>query len=194
MSRIDSLKKEVDNLYLSRNENRADWADWLFEHHVFLVANYARKLSEKLGVNNDLAVAAAMLHDIADAVIKRESPEHENKNFEIVRELLLKSGFNTEEIRIINDDALRFHGCHGSERPATIEGKILATADAVIHLNSDFYKYAVSELKKTNSDAEVFDWVLSKIERDFNNKILFDDVRDEFRICYNQAKDKFQHL
>ncbi len=192
MSRIENLKEEVKKLYEAHNPNRADWSDWLYANHVFLVADYAEKLSKKIGVENDLAVAAAMLHDIADAVIKREDPEHEAKNIEIAKELLVKTGFNENEIKIIVDDALRFHGCHGSDRPQTIEGKILATADAVVHLNSDFYEYAVQERTKTSPLEKVASWAMEKIERDYRSKICFDDVRQEMTECYNQLKERFK--
>ncbi len=192
MSRIENLKAEVRKLYEAQNPNRADWSDWLYANHVFLVANYAELLSKKLGVENDLAVAAALLHDIADSVIKREDPEHENKTNEMAKELLLKTGFDEDEIKIIVDDALRFHGCHDNERPQSIEGKILATADGAIHLNSDFYEHVVEEDTKTESFEEVAKWSLAKIERDYHNKICFDDVRQELTECYNQLKEKFQ--
>ncbi len=193
MSRIENLKIEVRKLYEAQNPNRADWSDWLYANHVFLVADYAKLLSKKLKVENDLAVAAALLHDIADAVVKREDTEHETKNNEIARELLLKTGFNEAEIKIIIDDALCFHGCHDNERPQTIEGKILATADGAIHLNSDFYEYASKERSKTSSFEEIAKWSLAKIERDYHNKICFDDVRQELTECYNQLKVRFSN-
>lgn len=192
MSRIENLKEEVTKLYETRNPNRADWSDWLYANHVFLVADYADQLSKKLGVENDLSVAAAMLHDIADAVIKREDPEHEVKNVEIAKELLAQTGFNENEIKIIVDDALRCHGCHGSDRPQTIEGKILATADAVVHLNSDFYEHAVEVDSKTDTFEEIASWALEKIERDYRSKICFDEVRQEMTECYNQLKERFK--
>ncbi len=192
MSPIENLKTEVKKLYEAQNPNRADWSDWLYANHVFLVADYAQHLSKKLGVENDLAVAAAILHDIADAVIRREDPEHEVKNVEIAKELLVKTGFNENEIKIIVDDGLYFHGCHDNERPQTIEGKILATADGVVHLNSDFYEYAVQERTKTSPLEKVAAWALEKIERDYHSKICFDDVRQEMTECYNQLKERFK--
>ncbi len=192
MSRIENLKSEVRKLYEGQNPNRADWSDWLYANHVFLVADYAEKLSKKLGVENDLAIAAALLHDIADAVIKREDQEHENINFKIAKELLLETGYTETEINIIVNDALRFHGCHGDERPETIEGKILATADAVVHLNSDFYDHVIEEDSKTDSFEEISQWALEKIERDYNNKILFDDIREENFQSYIELKEKFK--
>lgn len=189
MSRLDQLKQEVDKLYLSKNPDCADWADWLYQHHVFLVADYAAELSSKLGVNNDLPIAAAMLHDIADAIVKREDPRHEDTTLEIARGLLVQAGYNSEEIKIIVDDALRFHGCHNNERPKTVEGKVLATADAAVHLNSDFYDFAVKEKSKVESREQVSKWALTKIERDFNDKIAFANVREELRKRYEELKN-----
>jgi putative nucleotidyltransferase with HDIG domain len=192
MSRIENLKSEIRELYEAHNPNRADWSDWLYANHVFLVADYAQNLAQKLGVDNDLSAAAALLHDIADAVMKREDPEHENKSVGIARALLLKTGFNEDEIKIIIDDALRFHSCHENEKPQTIEGKILATADGAVHLNSDFYDYANIEQAKTRGVEEAARWCLAKIERDYHDKVLFEEVRQELTECYNQLKEKFR--
>ena len=38
MNRIEILKQKVVDLYEAKNPERADWADWFYENHVFLVA------------------------------------------------------------------------------------------------------------------------------------------------------------
>src|SRR3989344_9451088 len=100
MTRLEELKRRVDELYLAKNENRADWADWMYEHHVFVVADYAAELADRFGANKELAVAAGMLHDIADAVMSRENPEHEEKSMEIAAGFLRDTGFSDAEIQI----------------------------------------------------------------------------------------------
>ncbi len=67
MSRIDNLEKLVRELYEARDLNRAaDWADWLYDNHVFVVADNATRLAKQLNANEELSRAAGMLHDIAD--------------------------------------------------------------------------------------------------------------------------------
>jgi hypothetical protein len=39
MSGIQELEESVRNLYESKILGRADWADWLYANHVFVVTN-----------------------------------------------------------------------------------------------------------------------------------------------------------
>lgn len=192
MIRLEQLKKKVDELYLAKNESRADWADWLYAHHVFVVAGYGGELANRFGANKELSMAAGMLHDIADAVMKRENPEHEEKSMEIARGLLRDAGFNDEEIKIVVDDAIRLHGCHNGITPRTFEGKVMATADALAHLKTDFYDHAVKTFRAQKESAEdIKQWIFSKLERDFNAKILFDEIKEEAKPDYERLKSFF---
>lgn len=192
--RLHLLKEKIDALYQSRHEGRADWADWLYADHVFLVAEEAGKLANRFGANQELAMAAGMLHDIADAVMSRFNPTHFEESKRIARSLLVESGFTPAEIQTVVDDAIALHSCHGENIPQTFEGKIMATADAVIHLTSNFYDRATRERRFTQSPEEIRAWALPKIERDFHSKILFDDVREEVRAAYEARKAFFASI
>ncbi|MDO8505364.1 MAG: HD domain-containing protein [bacterium] len=173
MTRIERLKGKVDALYSARNPNRADWADWLYRNHIFIVTDNAGKLAERFGAQKDLAMAAAMLHDVADAVMPRESEHHEEESIKLAKCFLVESGFSEDEIKIIVDDAIRFHGCHGVSLPQTVEGKVMSTADALAHLQTEFYDFALRALQKNEAIEQIREWALSKIERDFRKKIFF---------------------
>lgn len=192
MTRIQILEQEVTALYAARHPERANWADWLGENHVFLVADNATELAQRYGANEELARAGALLHDVADAKMSRFAPEHEEASLNIARDLLRKAGFNEDEIHITVDDAIRLHSCHDGKMPDSIEGKVLATADAKAHLQTDFYVFFVWTFgKEGKSLSEAKQYVLKKIERDFNNKILFDDVRQECQVAYDELKSLF---
>lgn len=65
----------------------------------------------------------------------------------------------------------------------------MATADAVVHLTSDFYTYALSALPDEGKTLEqIREWALPKIERDFHTKIFFDEIREEVYQDYEKAK------
>lgn len=184
----------VHEIYDRKESTREEWADWLSANHVFLVAKFADELSIRLGVKNDLAIAAAMLHDIADSVMARENPEHENKSKEIAREFLLMCGYSDEESKIVIDDAIEYHGCKNGNLPKTVEGKIMASADARAHLQSSFYDFSLEMKTKDEPVEQVRSWALAKIERDLNNKIFFDEIRDEIREDYQRAKELILNL
>ena len=191
MSRIEKLKKKIDTLYQAKYPHRADWADWLYKNHIFVVAGYAEQLADRFHANKEWAMAAGMLHDIADAVMARENPQHEAESLAIARRLLKESDFAEEEIKTIVDDAIRFHSCHGDDVPETIEGKVMATADAFAHLSTDFYDHALELFQKESSMEEIRSWALPKIERDYRKKIFFNEVREETVGDYERIKRLF---
>ena len=192
-SRINQLTGKVEKLYRSKNVGRDEWSDWIFDNHVLLVSSMAEKLSKRYGANSDLAVAAGLLHDIADVVMSRFDKEHEEESLRIAKKLLIECKFTDEEIGVVLD-ALKMHGCYNGEKPSTLEGRIMAAADAVVHLKSSFYDYAIERKKETQSVDDISVWGLNKIKRDFYNKIAFEDLRDEVKKDYVQVKDKFLNL
>lgn len=191
MNRIEILEQKVRDLYAQKNTNRAEWADWLADNHVFIVADNASVLAQRFGANEELARAAALLHDIADARMSRFDENHEAESMKIARKFLQECGYNDREIAIIVDDAIRLHSCHDGNLPNTLEGKVLATADSLAHLQTDFYIYATWIMGKNIPLNEIKIWVLKKIERDFQNKILFDEVKTEVEQDYEMLKKLF---
>lgn len=196
MSRINTLKEKVDSLYRNGNpEGAADWAEYMLSSHVFAVADKAGEIAERFSANKELASAAGMLHDVADAVLKRQDPRHEEESKTIATTLLHESGFNDAEIDIIVNDAMQYHSCRGNDRPQTSEGKSMATADAVVHLTTDFYDFAIRTFQGRGEPAEeIRKWGLEKIDRDLNKKIFFDEVKEEMRPSYEQLKTRFESL
>lgn len=194
MKSIEKLREEVRNLYMQKDPNRSDWADWIYEKHVVLVADESRKIASEYGGNPDNAEAAGLLHDIADAVMKREDERHEEESLHIARVLLQTTGFSEEDIKVIVDDAIVNHGCHGDNRPITSEGKAMASGDGVVHLMSDFYEFAEKGKLGIGSPEEVAKWALPKLDRDFHNKIAYDKLRNEVESTYLRLKTHFQNL
>lgn len=194
MTPLEKLRNEVAQLYEEKYTGRADWADWIYDGHVVLVADAARKIAEQYGGQAELAEAAGLLHDIADAVMKREDSRHEEESLRIARELLNKVGFSKEEIKVVVDDAIAKHSCYDNVRPSTAEGKAMAAADGYVHITSDFYGIAEKRRTGFQSPQEIAAWALPKIERDFHNKMSFDELRESVRLSYEGLKTHFQEL
>jgi len=192
MERLQKLEAKAKDLYERKDPARDEWADWLADNHVFVVADFATELAKKHGANEELARAAALLHDIADVKMKRKDEEHEAESLTIARDLMQEVGYNGDEIKLVVDDAIRYHSCHGDERPESVEGKILSTADSMAHLKTNFYIYAAWAFGYDHRPLEeVKAWTLKKIERDINNKMFFDDVRQELVPDYERIKELF---
>ena len=195
MYRIETLKQKVDALYSAKNLNRADWADYLYASHVFIVANKAELLAVRFNAQKDIAVAAAMLHDIADAIMPREDSRHGEEGMRIARNFLAESDFSNEEIDIIVNDIIKFHSCKNGNAPQTLEGKVMATADALGHLQTDLYEFAITYyIQKAKPVEKIKAWGLEKVDRDFNKKIFFPEIKDEVRADYERLKTCFTNL
>ncbi len=191
MTRLVKLKQSVESLYKQKLATRDPWADWLYDNHVLVVAKYAKELAKKYKANVELSEVAALLHDIADYKASREDPKHEEESLKAARQLMRDNGYTKEEIELVVDDAARYHSCHGNERPKSIEGLILATADSLAHLKTDFYVFAAHSLGHESTLDEVKQWTLKKIDRDLNNKIQFDEEREDARADYEIIKNLF---
>lgn len=191
MKRIKILEKKVRALYERKSPRRADWADALYEYHVFVTKKFATKYARRFKVNSELAEAGAMLHDIADAVTKRFDPKHHAKSLQIAKKLLKESGYSKEEIVILVEDALPFHDCRGGF-PKTDVGKILSTADAVAHFDPDYtlYHFAASFRDGMSFD-DTKARAAKKLDKDYKIKILYPEVKKEVKERYQILRNLF---
>lgn len=183
------VEERVRQLYEARNPNREVWADWIWPNHVLWVADKAVEIAESKGLDVSLCRVAALLHDIADVEMSRMDEEHEQKSLQIAREILEEVGYDQMTVDILVNDALAKHSCYDNIRPESDTGRVLATADALAHLQSSFFAHALWDRGNTNRDyQEAKEWSAKKVERDFNNKILFDDIKEQARPSYEALR------
>ena|ERR1700757_546397 len=188
MTRLDTLKQKVEELYKANNPQADVWIDWGYPNHVLFVAEKTERIATAQNANVELAVTGALLHDIADAVMARRNPEHESKSLALANELLLESGFSEDETTFVIDEVIKPHSCK-ELMPTTLEGKVMATADGAAHFLTDFYPLFCWRHYGPEDDYEVFkEWMLSKMEKDFSKKIFFDDVKIEIQPRYEALK------
>jgi len=191
MTKIEHIRAAVAELYGQRNPARAAWADWLYKNHVLVVAKYARGVAERHGIDADMCEAVALSHDIGDAVTSRHDPAHEQVSLDTAEELLVAAGYDDATVRRLVDDALSFHSCHGDKRPGSDEGKVLATADALAHFQTDFYVFAQDTIVKDRGIEAFRRWAAEKIERDYHVKIFYDDEREVVTPAYRKLQKLF---
>ena len=186
------VEERVKEQYLAKHPGRADWADWMYAGHVFLVADKATELAERFGANAELSRAAALLHDLADSVMKRDDERHEEETDKMAKEILEEAGFTEVEMEIVIGDAIANHSCYDGNAPKSPEGKVLATADSCVHLAGDFYLFATYSGGKEGKELQkIKAWALSKIERDWNDKLQFEEVKQEMEGDYRFLKKLF---
>lgn len=188
MLKLDTLRQHVEVLYTANNPEADVWIDWSYKNHVLVVAELTEKIAKIHNADIELAVAGALLHDIADAVMARISPGHEAKSLALADELLRKSGFSQEEVEFVVHEIIEPHSCKDL-MPTALEGKVMATADGAAHFLTDFYPLFCWRHYGPKDDYQVFKtWVLGKMEKDFNKKLFFDDIKQEVLPHYEALK------
>ncbi|HUC89448.1 MAG TPA: HD domain-containing protein [Patescibacteria group bacterium] len=68
LQKLDILRQKVEELYASGNPKADVWIDWGYPNHVLVVASLTERIAKAQHANVELAVAGALLHDIADGV------------------------------------------------------------------------------------------------------------------------------
>lgn len=135
-SRYHSVHQQVEQLYTA---STLPSAHWMWEHHIQFVAQKAEEIAAQVQASIEKTVSAALLHDVADAKMSRNDPQHETESEKMARKILHNATFTDEEIDEIVVQLLGTHSGYKENPPKTLEAKVLATADALGHLSTEFY-------------------------------------------------------
>jgi putative nucleotidyltransferase with HDIG domain len=173
---------EVNELYQAATTSMGKW---MWHNHTQWVADKAKNLAEKYGANAEKSYCAALLHDLGDSEYERGHEAFDSWSWEKSKEILKKAGFRREERKEILE-AIRTHSCHPGHLPVTLEGRVLATADGMWHLQTSFFPSIcyMNRPQDTHSYEEWQEWFIGKIERDFGPKIFFADEKAEVQEDY----------
>ena len=192
MEKSTTVFAEVRELYLA--EPAKPMGKWMWHNHVQWVADKAKKLAEKYEADTQKVYCAALLHDLADSQYERGHENFDSWSKRTAQAILRKAGFNDDEISEILE-AIRTHSCRPDNLPVTPEGKVLATADGMWHLQTSFFPVIcyMNRPQSTNTYEEWQDWFSEKIERDFGPKIFFEDERMEVNEDYKALSRVFRN-
>lgn len=174
---------EVSDLYARATTTMGTW---MWHNHTQWVANKAQMLAQKYQGNTEEAYCAALLHDLGDSKYERGHDHFDAWSWEAGKAILKKAGFKKVQRDAILE-AIRTHSCHPGHLPATLSGKVLATADAMWHLQTSFFPVIcyMNRPDGIGSYKEWQQWFMAKIERDFGAKIFFEDEREAVQEDYN---------
>ena len=172
----------VSELY---NHSTTNMGNWMWRNHTQWVADKARQLAEKYGADKQKSYCAALLHDLGDSKYERGHADFEAWSWLTAKAILKKAGFRKRERDEILE-AIRTHSCHPGHLPVALEGKVLATADGMWHLQTSFFPVIcyMNRPDNTKTYEEWQRWFLQKIERDFGPKIFFEDEKAEIKEDY----------
>jgi len=154
---------------------------WFWEKHILVVVEMVEKLCEIIEADKEICLLSAYLHDIGRVVDMEDN--HDVAGLPIIEEILSGYDYPRDKIEKVKS-ACRSHRCK-DVMPKTIEAKVIASADAMSHLDNDFY-FRLLELffKKMSYDYSIAK-LKEKVERDFNDKIFFKKAK-------KMVKDKYE--
>jgi putative nucleotidyltransferase with HDIG domain len=184
-----SVYQQVERLYKT---SKRDFAHWMWAHHVPWVANKTLELAQKYDADHDLVYTGALLHDLGDVRFDRDDPQFDSWSEEKATVILQKAGFDHNQIDTVIKDIISPHSCYPGNLPQTLEGQILATADALFHLQTDFFiQFCWMHIPDFESFEKWRQWVAEKLERDYHTKIFFDNERQAAKPYYLALKKVF---
>ena len=163
--------KEISDLV--KNECHKNDRDWFYDVHLLAVEKFAIQLLKKLPkADKEIVMLGVWLHDLHRVKILKG--DHQKASAKEAVKVLKLYGYNSKTIDQVKEIILT-HSCYTGNMPKSLEGKILATADGMSHYVNDFFiRIAVTGQRNVE---EYKEWVLEKLDRNYNNKIHFDFAR-----------------
>lgn len=156
--------------------------NWFYETHLLAVEKAAKFLLSKLPkADKEVIMLGVWLHDLQR--VRRIKGDHQKIGAREAEKVMKLFGYDAQVIAKVKGNILT-HSCE-KIMPKTLEGKILASADAMAHYSNDFY-LRIATLGDRNLE-EYKEWALEKLSRDYNKKIFFSFAK-------NKIKDRHQAL
>lgn len=168
------LKKECDEFMGANN--------WFYENHLLAVEKAAKFLLGKLPkASKEVVLLGVWLHDLQR--VRKIDGDHQKIGAREAEKVLKDFSYDSEIILKVKEVILA-HSCEHI-LPKTLEGEILASADAMSHYGNDFYLRIATMGER--SLEEYKEWALEKLNRDYNKKIFFPFAK-------KKIKDRHQAL
>lgn len=143
--------------------------EWFYDVHLLGVEKFAKKLLKQLPkADKEIVMLGVWLHDLQR--IRGIKGDHAKVGAREAVKVMREFNYERNKISRVKDIILS-HTCNTSLTPKTLEGKILSSADAMAHYINDFY-LAIAVTGQRNLK-EYKDWVMEKLNRNYNKKIYF---------------------
>jgi predicted hydrolase (HD superfamily) len=180
MNKLEQIKQQIEK----ECKELKKAPDWFFDKHLLGVEKMARELLKKLPeANEEIVMLGVWLHDLER--IRDIDGEHAKMGAIESEKVLKEYDYNKETIEAVKKIILT-HSCDSDLMPESIEGKILASADALSHFINDFY-INIAVLGQRNTE-EFKKYALDKLNRDCNKKIQFDFAKEMIQERYDTIK------
>ena len=142
---------------------------WFYKNHLLVVEKFCKELLKRLPkADKKIVMLGVWLHDLQR--IRGINGDHQRIGAREAEKVMKEFGYSDEIIKKVKGIILT-HSCYGTNLPKTVEGKILASADAMSHYVNDFFLTIAVTGKRNSKDFK--SWALEKIDRNYNKKIFF---------------------
>lgn len=184
---IIKLEEEIKNLHYKPVISIHSFSDietkefykYFWGIHIKPVIEYSKQMAKKYKADINVVWLGALLHDVARL---DDVEPHDEIGSKKAYDLLIKKGFDKNLAEKVKNVVLK-HCCRNYP-PETLEEKIVASADAMAHFLPPFYLWIEKYSNKNFS--ENLEKNNKKIDRDYTEKIFFDDekkmVQDQYTI------------
>ncbi len=172
--KIESVKKEIYQLFKENAKNDYQKADWIFPNHFDVMSDLVKDMCLKYSGDLVVCELAVLLHDVG-LVYKRDidSPEgHEKRSIEYTREILERNNFPKEIVKEVVECIVSTEKDKRG-KPNSINAQILRTADILSQFISVHYFAKASFF---NNWDFFYNWMDNRIESCYS-KLCFEDER-----------------
>lgn len=150
------------------------------KYHINPVVEIANEMAIELSADAQVVEIAAYLHDITK--ITGERKNHHITGAEYAEKFLMKYNIEAEKIEQIKNCIKKHRGSSEYTRN-TIEEKIVATADAVAHIEHPLTLFYAWYGRRQCQIDEGADGMISKLQRSWE-KIEFDYIKENLKEKY----------
>lgn len=179
--RYSPFVNQIRENIIEEAKNSQNIEPWFLDEHLMEVEHLANLLCDDFqNADRDLVGLGVWFHDIGR--LRGQDENHDVVGAEIAKETLLSNGVSKERAKRVYD-ICRSHRC-SDVMPKSLEAKILATADAMSHFKHSFYIRLIPIYMEELTFEEAKLKVLKKINRDYKEKIAFDQARDAVKEKY----------
>lgn len=177
---IKDIKKLLDNICI----------DDRVKYHINPVVEISSKMAKDLNADVQVVEIAAYFHDITKMTGERKNHHITGANY--AEKFLSKYNIEKEKIKKIKNCILKHRGSSEFTRD-TIEEKIIATADAVAHIEHPLTLFYAWYGKRQLQIDEGADAIINKLEKSWN-KIEFDytkkKLNERYKILIKMLKER----
>jgi len=131
------------------------------------MVSIAQELAKDYKAEEEIVIIASLLHDLAGIEDQNKKKEHHVYGAERAGELLKRYGYEQNKINKVKKCIYNHRGSINNPK-GTIEEICVADADAIAHIQEIGSLFYVAYVKMEMGIDEGSNWIISKIERDWN--------------------------